>query len=140
VVRRKVEVRRWIVMLLADSFLRFLPPLAPLALVGLLAALVAAGLATGWLLGAANAVARRWSLWLLRGAILAIVIVVVFNPVRVDELPGLVERPVMFYLLDTSASMPIGCTRSRCNDVLARVGDAQEVDGLTSVILLPFPL
>jgi hypothetical protein len=125
-------------MLLADSFLQFLPPLAPLALLGLLAALVTAGLALGWLLGGANIVARRWSLWLLRGAILAIVIVVLLNPVRVEELPGPVERPEIFYLLDTSASMQIGSPRSRWDETLLRIEEAHKLAESSPAVVKPF--
>src|SRR6267142_1175872 len=121
-------------MLLADYSLQFLPALTPLALLGLLAALLAAGLALGWLLGAANVVARRWSLWLLRGAILAVVIVVLLNPVRVDELPGPVERPEMFYLLDTSASMQIGSPRSRWDETLRRIEEAHKLAESSPVV------
>jgi uncharacterized membrane protein len=125
-------------MLLADSSLQFLPPLTPLALLGLLAVLLAAGLALGWLLGAANVVARRWSLWLLRGSILAVVIVVLLNPVRVDELAGPVERPEMFYLLDTSASMQIGSPRSRWDETLRRIEEAHKLAESSSVVVKPF--
>ena len=70
------------------------------------------------LLGPANAVSRRGSLWALRGTILVVVIVVLFNPVRIDESPGPVERPEMFYLLDTSASMQMGSPLSRWDESL----------------------
>ena len=33
---------------------------------------------------------------------------IIINPVRIDETPGIVERPKLFYLLDTSQSMAIG--------------------------------
>jgi hypothetical protein len=125
-------------MLLANSSLSLLPPLTPLALVGLLAAVVAGGLALGWLLGAANSVSRRWSLRLLRGVILAIVGAVLLNPVRVDELPGPVERPELFYLLDTSASMQIGNPRSRWDEALERIDTAQKLADSSPVLVRPF--
>ena len=52
--------------------------------------------------------ARRLGLLVLRLAILAILGLIIINPVRVDETPGTVERPKLFYLLDTSQSMAIG--------------------------------
>src|SRR5262245_49007380 len=125
-------------MLLAQSNSQFLPPLAPLALLALLAALAAAGLGLGWLLGAANVVARRWSLWLVRGAILACVGVILLNPVRVDELPGPVERPELFYLVDTSSSMQIGSPRSRWDEALTRIDDAQRLAESSPVVVKPF--
>src|SRR5262245_12514382 len=114
-------------MLLANHFLQLLPPLSTPSLLGLLVAVVVGGLTLGWLLGAANVVARRRSLWLLRGAILAIVVTVLLNPVRVDELPGPVERPELFYLLDTSASMQIGSPRSRWEETLERIETAHKL-------------
>jgi hypothetical protein len=125
-------------MLLADSFMQFLPPLTPLALLGLLTALLAAGLGLGWLLGATNAVARRWSLWLMRGAILATVILILLNPVRIDELPGPIERPEMFYLLDTSASMQIGSPRSRWDETLERIEKARQLSESSPILVKPF--
>src|SRR6188768_2176342 len=108
-------------MLLADNILQLLPPLSPLALVGLAAILALSGIILGWLLGAANTVSQRWSLWLLRGATWTIVAIVLLNPVQVEELPGPVERPEMFYLLDTSSSMQIGSPRSRWDETLTRI-------------------
>jgi hypothetical protein len=125
-------------MLLADHFLQFLPPVALPALLGLLAAALAGGLAVGWLLGAANVVARRWTLWALRGVILAIVVLVLLNPVRVDELPGPIERPEMFYLLDTSASMQIGSPRSRWEETLERIESAQKLAESSPAVVKPF--
>src|SRR3954467_11169345 len=100
-------------MLFADASLQFLPPFSIGAVLSLLAAIAVAGLALGWLLGAPNPVARRRSLWGLRAAILALVAAVIFNPVRVKELPGPVQRPEIFYLIDTSASMQMGNPQSR---------------------------
>src|SRR5205085_8152159 len=54
------------------------------------------------------------------------------------ELPGPVERPEMFYLLDTSASMQIGSPRSRWNDVLARIDEAQKLAGSSPAVVKPF--
>src|SRR5689334_12511325 len=96
------------VMLLAAFNLQFLPPISTGSIIGLLALAAAVALAIGWLLGPANPVARRGSLWALRGTILALVILVIFNPASVQQLPGPVQRPEIFYLVDTSASMQMG--------------------------------
>src|SRR4029453_5452508 len=125
-------------MLLAQSNGQFLPPLAPLALLALLATLTAAGLGLGWLLGAANVVARRWGLWLGGGGVLGCVGIILLNPVRVDELPGPVERPELFYLLDTSSSMQIGSPRSRWDEALARIDEAQRLAESSPVVVKPF--
>ena len=114
-------------MLLAESTARFLPPLdAGMAAAIAVGALVAV-LAARWLLGPANEVARRWSLWLVRGAIIALVALVLFNPVRVEELPGPVQRPELFYLLDTSSSMQMGSPRSRWDESLGLLRSAQQL-------------
>ena len=125
-------------LLLADQFLQLLPPVSPLALVGVAAALTAGGLLLGWLLGAANAVSRRRSLRLLRGGILTIVAVVLLNPVRVDELPGSVERPEIFYLLDTSSSMQIGSPRSRWQETLEQIDAAHKLAESSPAVVKPF--
>ena len=107
-------------MLLAQTTSQqFLPPFTTATILCLLAGCAAAALVLGWLLGPANPVAQRWSLWSLRGAILLIVVVVILNPVQVDERPGPVQRPEIFYLVDASASMQMGNPRSRWDEAIA---------------------
>ncbi|HET6881856.1 MAG TPA: hypothetical protein VFI31_16950, partial [Pirellulales bacterium] len=114
-------------MLLATSFTEFLPPLSTAAMLGVVVAVVLATFVLRKLLGPANAVSRRWSLWVLRVCILAVVGVVLLNPVRVDELPGPVERPEIFYLLDTSTSMQMGSPKNRWDETLQIIGRAQQL-------------
>src|SRR5690348_3301518 len=114
-------------MLFADSFTEFLPPLSASVAIAVIVAVPLAVLVLRKLLGPANAVSRRWSLWVLRAAILAIVAIVLCNPVRVDELPGPVERPEMFYLLDTSASMQMGSPKSRWDESLDTISQAHQL-------------
>jgi uncharacterized membrane protein len=109
------------------SSTEFLPPLSLAVAVTAIVGLALAVLVFRWLLGPANTVSRRWSLWVLRGLILAVVAVVLLNPVRVDELPGPVERPEMFYLLDTSASMQMGSPKSRWDETLEMIAEAQRL-------------
>ena len=98
---------------------------------GLLLALALAALAgfalLRWASGRPIAPARRYGLLVLRLAILAILGLIMINPVRVDETPGAVERPKLFYLLDSSQSMAIGkeddpMGAGRENDPRARPG------------------
>lgn len=114
-------------ILLANSFTEFLPPLDTAQVAAVAGALVLGAFGLQTLLGPANAVSRRWSLWLVRGTILTIVAVVLLNPVRVDELPGPVERPEMFYLLDTSASMQMGSPKSRWDESLEIISRANDL-------------
>lgn len=114
-------------MLLAASVTEFLPQLPAAVAVGLAAGLPLAAWLLGKLLGPANAVSRRWSLWALRGAIVAVVVLVLFNPVRIDESPGPIERPEIFYLLDASASMQMGSPTSRWDESLERIAAARRL-------------
>ena len=103
---------------------------------GLLLALAVAALAgfvlLRWASGRPIAPARRIGLLALRLAILAILGLIIINPVRVDETPGAVERPKVFYLLDTSQSMAIGKEHDplgpgRANDPRRRAGSGTRV-------------
>jgi hypothetical protein len=114
-------------MLFAASVTEFLPQLPAAVAVGLAAGLPLAAWLLGKLLGPANAVSRRWSLWILRGAILTLIALVLCNPVRIDESPGPVERPEMFYLLDASASMQMGSPTSRWDESLERIAAARRL-------------
>ena len=95
---------------------------------GLLLALAVAALAgfvlLRWISGRPIAPARRIGLLALRLAILAILGLIIINPVRVDETPGTVERPKLFYLLDTSQSMAIGKDSTRWEQVVQTIRDA----------------
>ena len=95
---------------------------------GLLLALAVAAVAgfvlLRWASGRPIAPARRLGLLVLRLAILAILGLIIINPVRVDETPGTVERPKLFYLLDTSQSMAIGKGSTRWDQVVQTIRDA----------------
>ena len=77
-----------------------------------------------WASGRPIAPARRVGLLVIRLAILAILGLIIINPVRVDETPGTVERPKVFYLLDTSQSMAIGKGATRWEQVVQTIRDA----------------
>ena len=61
-----------------------------------------------WAGGRPLAPSRRRGLWILRGLIVATLLLIMLNPVRVEETPGSVERPRVAYLVDTSESMALG--------------------------------
>ena len=71
--------------------------------------------------------ARRPVLWVLRGLILAVLVAILANPVRVDRLPGRVERSDVVYLLDTSASMALGESTSRFAQAVQMVRDVDRL-------------
>jgi len=114
-------------ILFANSQTEFLPPLSRGTAAVVIVATLLAVLLLCKLLSPANAVSRNWGLWVLRGTILSIVIGVLANPVRIDESPGPVQRPEMFYLLDTSASMQMGSPVSRWDESLGLIGRAREL-------------
>ena len=82
-----------------------------------------------WASGRPIAPARRPGLLVLRLAILAIVALIIVNPVRVDLTPGMVELPKLFYLLDTSQSMAIGKDMTRWEQVVRTIRDADGARG-----------
>lgn len=125
-------------MLLAASSSQFLPPFSGVTILCLLAGCAAVALLLGWLLGPANPVARRWSLWGLRAVILFVVVVVILNPVQVDQLPGPVQRPEIFYLVDSSASMQMGNPRSRWDQSVATIRDAHKQARKSPAVVKPF--
>lgn len=125
-------------MVFAASFTEFDLPLSASALVGVAVGAPLVVLLLRKLLGPANAVSQRWSLWTLRGAILLVVAVVLLNPVRVDELRGPVERPEIFYLLDTSASMQMGSPLRRWDESLEMIAAARRLAESSPAVPKPF--
>ena len=125
-------------MLLADASLQFLTPFSTMAVLGLLAAVVLGGLALGWLLGPSNPVARRRGLMALRAVILALIVLVILNPVNVQNLPGPVQRPEIFYLIDTSASMQMGNPQSRWDQTLGLISAAHQRTSTSAAVVKPF--
>ncbi len=77
-----------------------------------------------YLSGRPVALARRPVLVCLRLAILGILGLIIINPVRRVETPGPVERPRLFYLLDTSASMALGKGATRWEQAVRTLRDA----------------
>ncbi len=106
-----------------QTTLRWAPPYSLALMLGAAAATLLLFFALRWLAGRPADHARRWPLWVLRGMTLAAVALVLFNPVRVDESPGPVERPSVVYLLDSSQSMALAeGGKSRFQHVLDLVG------------------
>ena len=93
--------------------LQFLSPLT-VAVVGALAAVVLIGFGLlRWLGGPPAAVARRWGLFALRAAAVGTLLLILLNPSDVSQTPGPIDRPDIFYLLDSSQSMAVGDKETR---------------------------
>jgi uncharacterized membrane protein len=92
-----------------------------------LAVLALAGLALlRWASGKPIAPARRPGLLVLRLGILMLLGTILINPVRVDVTPGTVERPKVFYLVDTSQSMALGKGTTRWEQVKQTIRDSEK--------------
>ena len=74
--------------------------------------------------GSAEMIARQKILIGLRCLVLVVLGLLFLNPVRVTETPGDVDRPEMFYLLDSSASMQMGSGSNRWDDSLQMISAA----------------
>jgi uncharacterized membrane protein len=96
-----------------SSTIQWATPYSLGPLLAFVVAAVAAFALLRWATGRPIAPARRAGLLVIRLAILAILALIVINPVRVDETPGTTERPKVFYLLDASQSMAIGKGETR---------------------------
>src|SRR5690242_1008717 len=66
-----------------------------------------------WWGGPPAAVKRPRGLLALRLAAVLMLVAILLNPSRVLETPGPVERPDLFFLLDTSESMAVGEPETR---------------------------
>jgi uncharacterized membrane protein len=69
---------------------------------------------------------RHWVLWAFRGCVLAALVAIGLNPVRVNVTPGSVHRPEVHVLLDASQSMLRGSPASRWQEGTALLRDALE--------------
>lgn len=104
----------------------------------LIVALALAALAAYALLRRASgrpiAPARRTALTAIRLFTLAAVALILLNPVRVDETPGAVERPKVFYLVDASRSMALGKGTTRWDQVVRAVRDSARDAGTAAQV------
>jgi uncharacterized membrane protein len=92
-----------------------------------------------WATGQPIAPARRVGLLVIRLMILATLGLILFNPVRVDETPGTVELPKVFYLLDSSQSMAIGKGATRWDQSLDTIRAASRArDPRTGAVVSTF--
>ncbi|APW59166.1 glutamine amidotransferase [Paludisphaera borealis] len=106
-----------------ESTLQWAPPFS----IALVTAAVVGIAATALLLrktaGRPIAPARRRSLLVLRLLTLAVLGLILLNPIRVDETAGPIERPKVVYLLDSSQSMALGKAGTRFDQVVGVIRD-----------------
>ena len=92
---------------------------------------VAVGLLVGfgllrWLGGPPAAVARRWGLFTLRATAVGTLLLILLNPSDVSQTPGPVDRPDIFYLLDSSQSMAVGDNETRFEHAQRLMREAEQ--------------
>ncbi len=101
-------------------------PVTLALIAGLLTAAIVGWIAARWWLGPPAGISRRVEFAVLRGLILATLALILLNPVRVTQTPGITERPEVFYLIDSSQSMTLGEPTTRWDDALRAMREAGE--------------
>jgi len=101
-------------------------PVTLALIAGLLTAALVGWVIARWIIGPPAGISRRVEFAVLRGLLLATLAVILLNPVRVTQTPGIVERPEIFYLIDSSQSMTLGEPTTRWEDALQAMRDAAE--------------
>lgn len=109
--------------------LTLLPPLTLTAALWLaVVVLVGFGLLRWWT-GPPAAASRRRGLTAVRGAAIAALALILLNPSDVTHTPGPIERPDIFYLLDTSQSMSVGDGETRFDHAVRLMREADSLAG-----------
>ncbi|MBC7821778.1 MAG: hypothetical protein IAG10_33240, partial [Planctomycetaceae bacterium] len=106
--------------------LQFLTPLTA-AVVGVL--LVGLFIGFGllrWVGGPPAAIARRWGLIGIRTAAVVTLLLILLNPSDVSQTPGPIDRPDIFYLLDSSLSMAVGDKETRFDHATRLMREADQ--------------
>lgn len=100
-------------MLLGFVTLDFLPPWSTATLVGGIVIIAVLAILARWATGPAAQISRHAGLWGVRALTVLVLALILFNPVRVDRIPGAVDKPDVFVLMDASTSMEMGSPQSR---------------------------
>ncbi|MFV0444528.1 MAG: glutamine amidotransferase [Planctomycetaceae bacterium] len=102
--------------------LQFEPPLPLSTLVWIVTAVLSVTLLLRWWWGDAVRPARgRWGLTALRLTALVALVSLLAGPVWINETPGLISRPDLFFLLDCSQSMDIGPSETRFQSAISAI-------------------
>src|SRR5712691_13526345 len=109
---------------------QFLTPLTAAVVGSLAAALLIGFVLLRWLGGPPAGIARRWGLIGIRAAAVVTLLLILLNPSDVSQTPGPIDRPDIFYLLDSSQSMGVGDSETRFDHAtrLMREADQETVD------------
>ena len=108
------------------SSIRFEPPIDPWILAFCGVAILAIGVCLRLVFGQpARPVQGRLRFALTRLLVLIPLLVILAGPTWVDEVPGRIDRPDLFLLLDSSQSMDIGRKRSRWLDAVSLIESAR---------------
>jgi len=109
--------------------LKILPPVSLETVFWMAALAVAILLLLRFLAGPPAAISRRLGLYTLRAALLLSILALLINPVIVEEQPGTLDLPDVFYLIDASSSMAMGTGTTRWETATAMIKGAQEEAG-----------
>ncbi|MBC7817900.1 MAG: hypothetical protein IAG10_13495, partial [Planctomycetaceae bacterium] len=97
------------------------------AVVGVLAAALLIGFGLlRWVGGPPAAIARRWGLIGIRAAAVVTLLLILLNPSDVSQTPGPIDRPDIFYLLDSSQSMAVGDKETRFDHATRLMREADQ--------------
>ncbi len=91
----------------------FLSPLTGAVVLAIAATILIGFALLRWLGGPPAAVARRTSLIAIRATAVVTLLLILLNPSDVSQTPGPIDRPDIFYLLDSSQSMAVGDKETR---------------------------
>ncbi|MFM9965798.1 MAG: glutamine amidotransferase [Planctomycetaceae bacterium] len=105
---------------------QFLTPLTAAVAATLVASLLVGFGLLRWLGGPPAAVARRWGLIGIRAAAVVTLLLILLNPSDVSQTPGPIDRPDIFYLLDSSQSMAVGDKETRFDHAMRLMREADQ--------------
>ena len=107
--------------------LTFLTPLTASVAFAVAAAILAGFVLLRWMSGPSAAVSRRWDLLAIRALAVLTLLVILLNPSDVSQTAGPIDRPDVFYLLDSSQSMAVGDKETRFEHALRLMREADSV-------------
>src|SRR5262245_1378169 len=104
----------------------FLTPLTGAIVLAVAATILASFALLRLLGGPPAAIARRWGLISIRSAAVVTLLLILLNPSDVSQTPGPIDRPDIFYLLDSSQSMAVGDKETRFEHAARLMREAEQ--------------